>query len=159
VFGGGAVVEAEGAGDDRRRGLEHELAERCCPCLGERDAEFVELSAEPDGHKGWPTRWPGNSHWQPGLAAVVIQSQAGQSAYRLGVEQQEAPCDPGTQFDALVGQKPVDQGEAPVLADRRPLGVPSGRDVEAGHGAAGGSSLRALGGRPSLVTAQAGCAP
>jgi dihydroxyacetone kinase len=52
VFGGGAVVEAEGAGDDRRRGLEHELAERCCPCLGERDAEFVELSAEPDGHKG-----------------------------------------------------------------------------------------------------------
>jgi len=40
------------------------------------------------------------------LAAVVIQSQAGQSAYRLGVEQQEAPCDPGTQFDALVGQKP-----------------------------------------------------
>jgi hypothetical protein len=31
----------------------------------------------------------------------------------------------------------VDQGEAPVLADRRPLGVPSGRDVEAGHGAAG----------------------
>jgi len=52
VVGGSAVVEAEGAGDDRRRGLEDELAERCCPCLGERDAEFVELSAEPDGHEG-----------------------------------------------------------------------------------------------------------
>jgi hypothetical protein len=164
VFGGGAVVEAEGAGDDRRRGLEHELAERCCPCLGERDAGFVELSAEPDGHKGLAdalageqplaARIGGGVHvhavggqfgehrgerfgdWsrrvaQPDedLAVVagddVIQSQAGQSAYRLGVEQQEAPCDPGTQFDALVGQKPVDQGEAPVPADR-PASSPGG---------------------------------
>ena len=51
---GGAVVEAESEGDDRRRGLEDELAERCCPGLGEWDAEFVKLSAKPDGHEGLP---------------------------------------------------------------------------------------------------------
>jgi hypothetical protein len=83
VFGGGAVVEAEGAGDDRRRGLEHELAERCCPCLGERDAEFVELSAEPDGHKGLADAPAGNSHWQPGLAAVFIFTRLAASSVSI----------------------------------------------------------------------------
>lgn len=83
MSGGSAIVETEGAGDDRLRGLEDELAERRGPGLRHRDAEFVELPAEPKGMRGWPTRWPGNSHWQSGLTAVFMFTRLAASSVSI----------------------------------------------------------------------------
>ena len=77
------MVVAEGAGDDRRRGLEDKLAERRRPGLRDRDAEFVELAAELSGIRGSPARCPGNSHWQPGLTAVFMFARLAASSVSI----------------------------------------------------------------------------
>jgi hypothetical protein len=35
------------------------------------------------GIRGWPARWPGNSHWQPGLAAVIMFTRLAASSVSI----------------------------------------------------------------------------
>ncbi|MGH3511676.1 MAG: hypothetical protein ACRDQV_03955 [Pseudonocardiaceae bacterium] len=106
-----------------------------CDCSQQQVGEWF-------GRRGWRFSEP-----DPDLAVVVaddvIDTQPGDSAGWLGVEQHQAAGDAGAQRRLVVGEDPTQQGQSPALGD--PLagvGFAQRRKGELGRGERAGTGAR-----------------